>query len=373
MSHLQQYPESKGQLRRDLVTLGEDDQGDFSLLGTVAFVLRHVRVLFVIPVACAVLALVLVLFLGRSYNAMSQILPERAGGGGLDRYSSLASQFGVSLPSGLVSQSPDFYAAVAKSPELLRALANSGFEFVDDGERIEGTLIELLEIERPTPHRTQLGAVKYLQGAIRTSSDATTGILEIETEAKWAPLAEMINRRILELIADFDDRRRQRLASAERTFVEGRLVQVEEELRGAEADLRQFLEQNRDYESSPQLTLTVDRLRRVVSLRQQVYTGLAQALEQARIEEVRNTPQLTIVTHPEGTADRPRLRRSIIVGGLIGVVLAVLAALAREWLTRERARNPDDYAALRDVGIAGIYKFLVGRHPRSRSAGHNPA
>jgi len=372
MSHLQQYPESTGQRRRELVALGEDDRADFSLLGTMAFVLRHVRLLFVIPLACAVLALVLALILGRSYDAMSQILPERASVTGLDRYSSLASQFGVSLPTGLASQSPEFYGAVARSPELLRSLANSRFEFSEDGERIEGTLIELFGIERPTPHRTQLGAIKYLQGAIKTSSDPATGILEIRTNAQWAPLAEKINRRLLELIAEFDDHRRQRLASAERTFIDGRLVQVAGELRAAEADLRQFLEQNRDYDRSPQLTLTVDRLRRAVALRQQVYTGLAQALEQARIEEVRNTPQLTIVTQPEGTAERPRLRRSIIVGGLIGVVLAVLLSLAREWLTRERLRNPDDYATLRDVGIGGIYKAIVGRHPRSRSAGHEP-
>jgi len=107
-------------------------------------------------------------------------------------------------------------------------------------------------------------------------------------------------------------------------------------------------------------------LRRQLTLRQQVYTGLAQALEAARIEEVRNTPQITILTRPEGTADRPRLLRSILLGALLGGLLAVLAAFGVEWVRRDVARRPEDYAELRGLHWRDLYAHVVGRSRAER-------
>jgi uncharacterized protein involved in exopolysaccharide biosynthesis len=235
------------------------------------------------------------------------------------------------------------------------------FAFVHEGDSLSGTLVELMGIDLPTRHRTLIRAIKTVNASISASVEPVSGILEIRTTSEWPTLAELINRRLLELIAEFNDERRHRFASAEREFVEGRLAAVNTEMRAAEARLQEFLEENRGYENSPQLSLAADRLRRDVGLRQQVYSGLSQAHEQARIEEVRNTPQVTIVTPPEGTADRERLLMSIIRGGLVGIVLAVLIALLVEWVGRESDRRPDEFMAIRRTRFRYLYARLVGR------------
>ena len=42
-----------------------------------------------------------------------------------------------------------------------------------------------------------------------------------------------------------------------------------------------------------------DRLERQVSVRQELVTAMAQAYEQARVDEVRNAPVITVIDQPE--------------------------------------------------------------------------
>src|SRR3712207_7894583 len=49
-------------------------------------------------------------------------------------------------------------------------------------------------------------------------------------------------------------------------------------------------QRNRDYRNSPELTFQQERLSREVSRVQQLYGRLSEAYEQAKIEEVRDTP-----------------------------------------------------------------------------------
>ncbi len=49
-----------------------------------------------------------------------------------------------------------------------------------------------------------------------------------------------------------------------------------------------------------------DRLERPVSMRQELVTAMAQAYEQARVDEVRNTPVITVIDQPESlSSDKP--------------------------------------------------------------------
>ena len=92
--------------------------------------------------------------------------------------------------------------------------------------------------------------------------------------------------------------------------------------------MQQFLQRNRDLLNSPELTFQRDRLQREVSMQQEVFTSLAQALEQAKIEEVRDTPVLTLVEEPELPV-RPDRLRLIVKGGMAllgGLMLGCLLA-----------------------------------------------
>jgi hypothetical protein len=59
---------------------------------------------------------------------------------------------------------------------------------------------------------------------------------------------------------------------------------------------------------------------------------------------VRNTPVISVLDPPEGSARRDgSLVSNIIWGALAGAMLVLLLAFANEYATRERASNPADY------------------------------
>ncbi len=157
----------------------------------------------------------------------------------------------------------------------------------------------------------------------------------------------------------FNLERRQTQAGAELRFTEARLTEAREELRRAEARLEAFLEQNRGYTSAPALRLTTDQLTRDVGFRQQIYTTLAQAYEQARIDAVRDTPVITVIENPEAPV-RPRPRGLVqwtSVALLVGILLGVAGAFVREYVRRTAAASGpdlDEFRALRHHAIGNV-------------------
>jgi LPS O-antigen subunit length determinant protein (WzzB/FepE family) len=103
--------------------------------------------------------------------------------------------------------------------------------------------------------------------------------------------------------------------------------------------MQYFLTTNREYTHSTVLTFEHDRLQASVNRYERVYDGLTQALEQARIDEIRDTPVITILQHPNtplipnsrGTV--MRLLISIVLGSIVGVIVALFT----EYENRGRA------------------------------------
>ena len=106
------------------------------------------------------------------------------------------------------------------------------------------------------------------------------------------------------------------------------MTDVGRDLRESEDKLQTFLQRNRDYRNSPQLSFEQERLAREIAMRQQVFTSVVQAFEQARTEEVRDTPVLNIIDAPEVPSmpnGRGVVRLSILAaltGLLVGILLA---------------------------------------------------
>ena len=82
--------------------------------------------------------------------------------------------------------------------------------------------------------------------------------------------------------------------------------------------------------NSPQLTFENDRLERQVFMRQELVTAMAQAYEQARIDEVRNTPLITVIDRPEPAAlPDPRWLLEIVLGLSLGMMVGFGLAFVR--------------------------------------------
>lgn len=338
----------------------------YSPLGLAGLALDHVRLLIFVPLAALVLSAGFTLALGGDYAASASFTPQVPKGEAA-RLSGLASQFGVNL-GGLSSEgeSVDFYARLAKSRALLEHVAQAEYSFAKregSGEKLEGTLIELLEIRGETPAEQLLAAVKTLDRMVAVGLDLDANVVTITTTAPWAGLAEQINRKLLDEVNRFNLQQRQSHAAAERRFVEQQITRAQADLDAAEQELGTFLQHNRRYEEWPQLRFEAAKLQRRVDLRQQVYTTLAQRLEQARVDEVRNTPVITIIDSPEGSAHREAsLVKNGVLSMIVGFGLVIGFLFMREYGNRLRSEHPDDYARIRERSRA----LLPARRLRNR-------
>lgn len=345
---------------------GDTDEG-ITLLDLANILLRELRLILVVALAVAAAVTVYAFVRHRDYVATSTFIPQVTGQGE-SRISGLAAQFGITVAPSQGGETMGFYAELLESRELLQQTALTTYRFQAGRDSLEGRLTELYDIEQSDPAARLAVAVARLDERVGASVDADGGMVRLSTSAAWPGLAEQINRRLLDLVNDFNLRRRQSQAQAERSFVEARLQEARADLEEAEGALEQFLESNRTYENSPQLAFEAARLQRRVDLQQQVYVSLAQAYEQARIEEVRNTPVITIVDRPEGSAGRPgrRLLTNAVVGLFLGLVLGMGLAFARESFQRRQIEQPEAYAEFRKL-VSSLGSLRAPRAPTTRT------
>ena len=83
-------------------------------------------------------------------------------------------------------------------------------------------------------------------------------------------------------------------------------------------------------------------------MRQELVTSLAEAHESARIEEVRNTPVITVIDPPRVPAVRdPKGRLTVLVFGIIiGVTGGVFAAFMLNSMEQARRMGSADFQEL---------------------------
>jgi uncharacterized protein involved in exopolysaccharide biosynthesis len=325
-------------------------EDEISLLDLLNVLLKRRGTVVVTTVAVAVLALVLVLLTPRTYTASTSFVSQGYEPGA-SRLAGIASQFGFRLPSESPGESPQFYAELVESREILGVLAEEEVAFQsrkgDEVVTLAGTLPDVLEVdEELEPEVREEVVVRWLRNeAVSVTTGRETGIVEVSVRTPWAGLSWILAERILELVNGFNLQTRQSRAAAERSFVEARLDEAQEALRAAEDRLERFMENNRLWDNSPELAFQHDRLTRQVAMRQQVYTSLAEAYEQARITEVRNTPVITVVEEPERPV-RPDSRQGtmkLALGVVLGGMLGVFLAFGREYLHRARTEGDEEY------------------------------
>jgi len=278
----------------------------------------------------------------------------------------LASQFGIQVPAG--GQSPAFFAELATSREVLLALA--GARYPAPGGGPDSTIV-LQALYKLPPFETRKGMeliLKRLHRDVKADIDVATGLVTLSVTAPDPLLATAVADTLLAAVNRFNLERRQSRSRDLRRFLETRVGEAARDLRGAEDSLRAFQEHNRAIAQSPELQLQADRLRRSTELRQQLYVTLASAYEQARIEEFRDTPSLTVVDPPRPPFTRawPPRRLLILAAGFLGLIVGLGIAMLRQSF---RSLDDDELSALAAVRSAAgqlpIVRALATRGPRS--------
>lgn len=264
----------------------------------------------------------------REYVA-SMAFTIEGGGGALPAWSGIASQFGVDLPFGEASDGLEFYVELSTSRDILARLARENF--VVPGGNTQRPLMEILDRGGDDAVDSLQRAVRQLKKRIRVSPAPEAGWIRVVVRMPGDSLAEAVSRGFLRIINDAGIGRLQSRASIQREFVEKRWQDAGDELASAEDSLRRFLEQNRTVLQSPRLQMESTRFERQIGMRQTVFTALAQMREQARLEELRATPVISVVESPDGSAEE---MVNPLLLGLVSGAGALMLYLA--WYNRQR-------------------------------------
>ncbi len=354
----------------DLIVRAEDD--GVSILRFLNLCLRHWRLILGLPLAAVVVTAFVVLLWPRTYTSSASFMPQSSDGD-VSQLSGLAASLGFTLPGTSAGESPEFYVTLISSRDILDATIEHPYTIGETGggEPRTGTLIELYGVNGDTPGVRLLEARKRLAEDMQARVRADAGLVELSVRARWPELAEQIASRVLDLVNEFNLETRQSQAGDEREFVEGRLQQAQDELMVAEDSMAAFLQRNRrGYETSPELQFEYGRLQRRVTLRQDIVNTLSENYERARIDEVRNTPVITIVDDPivPPRADRRGLIIKTLLAAIAALVIAITIAVLRDFMRNARREDPEDYAQferLRNETVSDL-RAAVGRWRRAR-------
>lgn len=345
------------------------DRDEISLLALARLVRRERGLVVGCGVGLAVLVAALVLLRPREYTSTAVFMPQSSDAS-LSRLSGIAAEFGVTVPSADPGSSPDFYASLLTSRDILRTVVLTSYPFsAEPGDSARATLVELYRVNGETPAIRRDKAVKRFLKDLDIETYRETELIRIEVTTRWPTVSQSAAQRLLDLVSRFNLTTRQTQAGAERRFIQARLETARAELRAAEGRLQSFLQRNREFRDSPALVFENDRLTREVELRQQVVTSLVQSFEQARIDEVRNTPVTTLVEPADLPAqpDPRRLGLKTLLGLTAGLLSGTFLAAMRDFSRRAslfgvgpRKSHPPEDELLATASE-------TGRRPASRS------
>lgn len=306
--------------------------------------LRYRWLVIGLPVLAGAISLARSLTTPRTYTTRTTFMsqspasPSRVPSGAL-------AQFGINLgPVGDPTLTPEFYVELLRSRPVLQRTVRDTFDVPAGESTRRATLAQFYGSEEE--------AISKLQASIGTSIGQKTAVVTLTVRAPSPVLAQQLAAGLIEQLDHFNRARRKSRIGAERAFTEARLAETAMELRQAENVLQDFYTRNRDFDRSPELKFREERLAREVQTRQLMHSSLSQAFEQAKIDEVRDTPVITVIEEPAHPA-RPDSRNTVsrgLVAMAVALLLGILVAFGMESTKRARLTESDELVEMKSLG-----------------------
>jgi len=249
----------------------------------------------------------------------------------------LASQLG--LAPGQPSNSPQFYAELLTSRVLRERILAAQYSLGP-----EGTLQSLEDYwnrGRPPTERRHAHALRVLAQHSFVGTNPRTGIITFSVQGPSPRVAKLMADSALAALNDLVMAIRRQRAASERQFLEERWKTLRDSLRAHEDVLRSFYERNRQI-TSPELQFEDLRLRREVERVQNVYAQVGLQLEQARIQEVRDTPAISVIDPPVEPVRKsaPSGKTLLLTGIVLGIIAAVVVTAGELVLAQLKPQGP---------------------------------
>lgn len=314
------------------------------IISTVQAVRQRWRLTLGFPLLVAIITAGVSLIIPPTYSASIAFLPEAGAETRLPSgMSGLAGQLGITI-NRQASLSPQFYTSVMLNRILLEPVILSKYPDPRSSAQPNDSisLMPLLNVGGRNAADSLNNAIRKLRRRIAFRIENRTDIVYVGVEARYPTIAAAIANQLIELVNDFNATTRKSRAGKRREFLEERLAVRNERLREAENALQEFLEANRLWQQSPELLFAEGRLRRQVDIQQQVLITLMQEYETAGIEEVNDTPVITIIEPavPPPRRARPRRKLMVLVSFFLGTILAVGWVFAADHLRYVNILSP---------------------------------
>jgi len=323
------------------------------LVGALNALLTRWRVVVGVPLVTAALAVLLSFLLPPTYTAATSFVPEARTQNRLPTgITGLAGQLGLSLGAE-PSESPQFYADVVRSRELLERVLASRYADPRSsaGPADSATLLRILQVTGRDGADSLARGVKKLSNLISIRVDYQTNIVKLNVDARDPGIAAGVANRLVQYLNEFNTKQRQSQARERRKFTEERVAAADSQLRRSEEAVRTFYERNRGWQQAPELVFQEARLRRQVDVNQEVYLTLKREYETARIEEVNDTPVITVIDPAVPPPRRSAPKRLLI--GLLGFVLGGMAgvfwAFGAAYADQMRRDADEEYREMRTL------------------------
>jgi len=345
-----------------------------SLAAFLGFLWRHVRLIGGITGISTAVAIIVVLIVPVEYTAKATLLPEQQSGSGL--LSLMASMSG----GGLGSLSS--LTGLAAGANLEEAIVNS--------ERMADGIAEQMGFQDRYEFRNRESRLRAWNNRLKTNTNRQ-GLLIISYRDRDPEFAVEVVNLVITNLDRFNQDLRTTIGKRTREFIEVRITEAEDRLTEVETDLVVLQEGNQSLALSPtseavveagagilaqrmrlemeiqvlqehlapsapalrskqaeiraldvelgrlpQISLELARLVRELKFREQAFAYLTAQLEEARIEEARNTPTVDVLDPPVLPETKTHPQRSItvlvvlVLAGLLSLVIAkTLDALAQ--------------------------------------------
>ncbi|MSR05493.1 MAG: hypothetical protein EXR93_00265 [Gemmatimonadetes bacterium] len=319
--------------------------------------LQRWRLVILTPIVAGVLAAIAVLVVSPRYTAITTFVPEtKKSGMNLPGIAGLAAEFGVGIPG--MDNSSRFYAEVLESRSLRDSVLLTR---LPDPRRAgdSARVLDILEVRgRDSAESLENGRV-VLNSIVKVGVDGTTNVVTIAVKTYWPLVSAHVATRYIALLNQFNNHQRQTGGRVKREFAEARVTQAEAELRAAEDDLVRFQGRNRQFERSPELNSEYGRLQREIRVKESVLSTLRSQYEEARIQEVDDTPLITVIDRadPPGKKSSPKRTLTVILVTLLALFAGVLAAFMSHYLGTARREDAENFRETLD-NLAAIRSFL---------------
>jgi uncharacterized protein involved in exopolysaccharide biosynthesis len=353
--------------RRSFQDDGEADVGMFELVN---MILTRWRFVLGLPLVVGILAAAITLSIPPTYRAITALVAETKPQSRLPAgISSIAGQLGFQLGTD-ATQSPRFYADVLKSRALLERVAQTQFRDPRSNNPADSTtLLVLLKVAQGDRSDSLYRTARKLYDLVHVQVDNQTGILRLSVDLRYPRLAADVANTFVHYLNEFNARVRRTQAGERRKFSEARMGEALEALNQSQDRLRDFHDRNRRWSESPSLQSEEGTLRRQLSIQQEVYLTLRREFESARIDEVNETPVVTVIDSAAVPRQKAKPQRLVIVLIAVSVaaVIAVVLALGAGYAQRVSG-NTEEYRQFRGLlaGARGDVRRLLRLPPVRR-------